>query len=587
MNYADNHDVRGRLVLKGVPASPGIAMGVAFVLDPDLAVDTTEQVTTDSIVSELSRFKSALETVRDELDQAMELARQESATAVNIVESYQLVVADPLMHESIAKRIAEGITAEAGVAREFDVHWTILYNSKDAFLRSRAQDLQFVKERIIGVLRKRTLSHATDVECIVVAPHVTPQDMLFFKATKTLGYVTEVGGINSHVCILARDMGYPAVVGIKGAAALVNSNSFLIVDGYSGIVVVDPDQDTLRVYRDKASQAEQYRQQLSHLANRDAETTDGVRVSILANVDEPDHVDAALMVGADGVGLVRTEYLLMKLGRFPSVEEQTAWYRDIAERTFPATVTIRAFDVGSDKFRQGIPHGEDNPALGLRGIRFLLFRPDLFEQQILAILRASVHRNVRVMLPMISMQEEIEKARVIFDNCKQQLREQEIDFDEKIQVGIMIETPAAAMMADSFARYADFISIGTNDLAQYALATDRTNDLVADIYDPLHPAVIKLIAMIVDAADNHGRSVSVCGELAGHALATEMLIGLGIRELSVAPRLVLELKRRVLNVSFQQCVELVSRLTLCVTTQDVHAVLSTMQIRREKDDPVS
>lgn len=579
-------DIVGRLVLKGVPASPGIAIGLAFVLDPDLAVDVLEETNPDNIASELSRFKSALDSVHTELEQAMELARKESATAVNIVESYQLVVADPIMQQNIAKRIAEGITAEAGVAREFDAHRTILYNSRDAFLRSRAQDLEFVKERIIGVLRKRTLHRASNTDSIVVAPHVTPQDMLFFKATNTLGYVTEVGGINSHVCILARDMGYPAVVGIKAAATLITANSCLIVDGYSGIVVVDPDQATYDAYTEKAGKADQYRQQLAELANRDAETTDGIRIQVLANIDEPGNVDSALMAGADGVGLVRTEYLLMQLGRYPTVEEQTAWYRDIAERAFPATVTIRAFDVGSDKFRQGIPHAEDNPALGLRGIRFLLLRPDIFEQQVEAILRASVHGNVRLMLPMISIHEEVEKAKFIIAERKQYLTNQAVEFDQNLPVGIMIETPAAAMLADSFARIADFLSIGTNDLAQYALATDRTNDLVSDIFDPMHPAVIRLIAMVVQAAHKHHRTVSVCGELAGHASATEMLIGLGIRELSVTPRLLLELKRRILHVSHEQCLHLAQRLQTCETTQEVHDALNAINAWRRKDDLV-
>lgn len=587
MVLSGSADVSGRLVLKGVPASPGIAIGRAFVLDTDLAVDAAEVVSPDSIANELSRFKQALDSVRNELDQAMELAINESPTAVNIVESYQLVVADPLMHQNIATRISEGITAEAGVAREFDTHRTILYNSKDAFLRSRAQDLEFVKERIIGVLRKRTLSHNSGVDSIVVAPHVTPQDMLFFKATQTLGYVTEVGGINSHVCILARDMGYPAVVGIKSAATLISPNSCLIVDGYSGIVVVDPDDATLQAYKEKASKAELYRLQLAELANKEAITSDGIRISLQSNVDEPDNVDAMLMAGADGVGLVRTEYLLTQLGRYPTVDEQTTWYRDIAERAYPSTVTIRAFDVGSDKFRQGIPHAEDNPALGLRGIRFLLYRPDLFANQVTAILKASVHRNIRLMLPMISMIEEINRAQAIIEQCKASLAEQDVDFDPAMPVGIMIETPAAAMMADSFASHADFMSIGTNDLAQYALATDRTNDLVADVFDPLHPAVIKMIEMVVLAAQKHGLSVSVCGELAGHASATEMLVGIGIRELSVAPRLLLELKRRIINVSYQQCVELVEKLRNCTSTQEVHTILDSVNAWRGKDDLVA
>lgn len=583
----DMEMVGGRLVLKGVPASPGIAIGLAFVLDADQPVDESERVAPDRIAHELQRFQQALESVRTELNQAMELARQESATATNIVESFQLIVADPLVQDSIAKRIAEGISAEAGVAREFDVHRTILYNSGEAFLRSRAQDLDFVKERIIAALRKRTLSHASGYDSIVVAPHVTPQDMLFFKATQTLGYVTEVGGINSHVCILAREMGYPAVVGVAQVASLVAQGDRIIVDGFSGLVVVAPDDTTLASYREKTSQVEIYKQQLGELAGAECITTDGVRVALQANIDEPANVDAAMLAGAAGVGLVRTEYLLIKLGRYPTVEEQTEWYMDVAERAFPNPVTFRAFDVGSDKFRQGIPHAEDNPALGLRGIRFLLYREDIFCDQMYGILRASVHRNVRLMLPMVSSVHEIQKARELVALCMQRLRNAEIDFDSEMPIGIMIETPATALLADSFTQHSDFVSIGTNDLAQYALATDRTNDLVADIFDPLHPAVLRLVHMIVCAATKYNKSVSVCGELAGHASATELLVGMGLTELSVTPRLLLEVKRRILNVSYSQCSSLVHRLLECETAAEVHSVLNAINAWRRKDDLVA
>jgi phosphotransferase system enzyme I (PtsI) len=411
--------------------------------------------------------------------------------------------------------------------------------------------------------------------------------MLFFKSTQTLGYVTEVGGINSHVCILARDMGYPAVIGIKGAADKIQNGDVVVVDGYAGTVVVNPDEETLERYRRKAGRAEEYRQQLGALIGQPTVTLDGMPVSLLANVDEPENVDAALMAGAEGVGLVRTEHMLMRLGRYPSVEEQTAWYRDIAERAYPKPVTIRSFDVGSDKFRQGIPHREENPALGLRGIRFLLYRPDIFEEQVCAVLRASVHRNLRLMLPMISTLEEIDAAEKVVAGCKERLTAEGVEFDRNMPLGIMIETPAAALLADTFARHADFISIGTNDLAQYALATDRTNDLVADIFDPLHPAVIRMVRMVVGAANKYGRSVSVCGEMAGHASATEMLVGLGIRELSVTPRLLLELKRRILNVSFAQCEDLVLQLDSCATTQQVYAVLNGINAWRGKDDLIA
>ena len=571
-------------MLKGIAASPGIAIGRAFVLDADQPIDDEERVAPERIAGELSRFNAALESLAAEMKNILELARRESDTVSSIVESQAMIMSDPMLAKAVATRIANGASAESAVAREFDANKAMLYNARDAVIRSRAQDFEHAKERLIAVLRNRTLSHAAGYESIVVAPTVTPQDMLYFRQTQTLGFVTEIGGLNSHACILARDMNIPAVIGIRGAADVIDKDAILIVDGYSGVVVINPDDATLEEYRSKQFRAAEYRQHLGTLIDKPTVTTDGVHVRLLANVDDPSHVDEAMMAGGEGVGLVRSEILLIQHSRYPSVDEQTAWYRDIAERAYPKPVTIRAFDVGSDKFRQGIPHHEDNPALGLRGIRFLLYRQDIFEEQVCAVLRASVHRNVRLMLPMVSMLEELEEARRIVEKCQRNLSAAGIDFDPHLPVGVMIETPAAAMMADMFAKHSDFLSIGTNDLAQYALATDRTNDLVAGIFDALHPAVIKLVRMIVEAADRHQRTVSVCGEMAGHAAATEMLIGLGIRELSVAPRLLLELKQRIINVSYMQCRELEQKLEACTTTQDVYSVLNTINEWRGKDD---
>jgi phosphoenolpyruvate-protein phosphotransferase (PTS system enzyme I) len=577
---ADTHPMR---VLKGIAASPGIAIGRAFVLDADQPVDEDVRIAPDRIANERERFLAALKTVAEELENAVELARQESSTVSSIVESYVMIASDPIMADEISAKIQEGMAAEAATARVFDAKRAMLLDAHDAYLRSRSQDFQHIKERLIAILRNRTLTHASGYDSIVVAPSVTPQDMLFFKQTQTLGYVTEIGGINSHTCILARDMGYPAVIGIRNAADIIAQDSILIVDGYSGVVVVNPDDEKLALYRDKQKIEEANRKKLGSILSLPTVTTDGVKIRILSNVDDPDQVDVAMMSGGEGIGLVRSEVLLIRLGRYPSMEEQLAWYRDIAERAYPKPVTIRAFDVGNDKFRQGIPHHEENPALGLRGIRFLLYRPDIFEEQICAVLRSSVHRNVRLMLPMVSMLEELDEARRIVKKCQERLRKDGIDFDDQLQVGVMIETPAAAMMADSFAQHADFLSIGTNDLAQYALATDRTNELVANIYDALHPAVIRMLRFTVEAADRHNKSVSVCGEMAGHAAATEMLIGLGLREFSVAPRLLLELKKRILNASAEECRRLELRLEVCTTTQEVYAVLNSLNEMHDRD----
>jgi len=565
---------QGQRTLKGIPASAGIAIGRAFVLSIDSPSLSHERVEPARIPQEVARFKSALESVAAELVHAIDLARHESTNVSTIIESFLLIVGDPIISGSIVHRIESGTPAETAVVQEFDLHQNTLYNARDSFLRDRAQDFDHVKERLVAILRNRTLSHAAARNSVVVSGSITPQDMLFFKQTRSLGFITEVGGINSHACIMARDMGIPAVIGIRNATSDIISNITIIVDGYAGVVIVDPSEETLREYTAKQAQAEEYRRKLGSLIHEPAVTTDGTTVRLFANVDTPKQVDAAVMMGADGFGLVRTEYMLVDRGRYPSHEEQTEWYCDIANRAFPKAVTFRAFDVGSDKFREGIPHHEDNPALGLRGIRFLLYRPDIFEQQVCAILKASVHRNVRFMLPMVSVIEEFEQAKALIQHCTQRLDSEGFEYDANMPVGVMIETPAAALLADAFAQVADFLSIGTNDLAQYTLATDRTNELVADIFDALHPSVLKLVRMTVDAARAYEKPVSLCGELAGHAAATELLIGLGLTELSVSTTVLLELKQRIRGVSREECMELVRRVGSCTTTPQVYAMLA-------------
>lgn len=563
-------------VLKGIPASAGIAIGTAFVFNAESPTIQAESIDGNQIDGEITRFRTAQEATTAELFRAIELARAESSTASSIIESYVLIVSDPVMTRSIIDRITHGTPAETAVTREFEIHKAVLYNASDPLLRERAQDFDHVKERIIAALRNRTLSHADASGSIVVSGSITPHDMIFFKQSRVMGYVTEIGGINSHSCILARELSIPAVIGIRNVTDEVHTGTTIIVDGYAGLLIVDPDEATKTEYIEKQRQAEEYRDRLGSLVDKPSETRDKHHIVLKANVDAPEQVDAAVMAGCEGVGLVRTEMLLVQRGRYPSEREQTEWYRDIAQRAFPLPVTFRAFDVGSDKFREGIPHHEDNPALGLRGIRFLLYRPDLFATQISAILRASSNRNIRFMLPMVSSIDELDQARVMIGECMARLLNEGVDFDSEMPLGVMIETPAAALLADSFAQRADFLSIGTNDLAQYALATDRTNELVADIFDAMHPAVVRLMKMTVLAANTAGIPVSVCGELAGHSASTELLTGLGIHELSVAPPIILELKHRIRNVSYDECVDLVQRIENCVTTNEVYNLIGSM-----------
>jgi phosphotransferase system enzyme I (PtsI) len=370
----------------------------------------------------------------------------------------------------------------------------------------------------------------------------------------------------------------PAVIGVKNASIIINGNSVLILDGFSGSVFYNPDSDLLNKYLYKIEKIEKHKAKLGELVKIESETKDNIKIHLLANVDKPEDVDNALLVGAEGIGLVRSEILVITHGRIPDEGTQEQSYSEMAQRAYPNIVTIRAFDIGSDKYSEGMPHHEENPALGYRGIRYLLAQKDIFKIQIRAVLKASKNKNIRFMLPMIINSDEVLQSKILIEECKSELIKECISFDKRMPLGIMIETPSAALTADSLAKEVDFFSIGTNDLTQYTLATDRTNDLVADKFDTFHPAVIKLIKITAKAAFKNNIPVGICGELAGHSAATSLLIGMGINELSVAPAILLELKNRVINLNYKKCVKLVNKILKLDNSTDILKVLESEKI---------
>ncbi len=531
--------------MKGIPASQGICIGKAVVLRAEAFVSSVEHIEPEEIPTEIARFYAALESSATELQHIIEIAEKEANHVAPILETYLLILTDQTASDSIKRRIQQGYySAEIAVVQEFDAQKQFFKLAKDPILRERAVELDHVKDRLLDGLRNRSITHSVAAKSIVVSPSITPTDLMMFNQAGALAFITEVGGIASHASILARSLSIPAVIGVRDAAQVIHTDDMLIIDGNAGLIICNPKPETLAKYEKRKLDEEENRRKLGKLANLKAETHDGHSIHLLANIDSLEDVEAARNSGADGIGLVRSEYLIIQRQHFPTEEEQYDWYKQIAEQMYPHPVTIRAFDVGSDKYAEGLPH-EDNPALGVRGIRFLLHRKDIFKSQIKAVLRASQHRNLRLMLPMIATTEELQESLDLIGKCKRQLRKSNTSFDEHLPVGIMIETPAAAIMAVDFAQKADFFSIGTNDLTQYTLASDRTNEFVAHIFDPFHPAVLRLMKIAIDAAKARNIPVGICGEMAGHSAATELLIGLGVTELSVTPPLLLELKKRI------------------------------------------
>lgn len=538
--------------LKGIPSSPGISFGKALIIQPESIIIPSMRIDEGEISSELDRFSHAVSEIIEEYWFVLKKVKKESNNIVSILESNLLIINDSELTGSIKNRIQKGFSVESAIIQEFDAQKKYFKRSRDSILMERAQELDHIKYRLLSALRAKCALVEYDSESIVVSKSVTPADLVNMKESGVRGFITEVGGIASHASILARSFEIPAVIGVKRAARLIPNASELILDGYSGSVSVNPSQETVKKYEQKKIEEILYREKLGEFAKVKTKTADGYRVKTLANINNPEEVKAASLYGADGVGLARTENLIMQYNRFPSENEQYEWYNEIAERAFPESVTLRAFDIGSDKHAEGLPKNEANPALGLRGVRFLLSRQDVFKTQIRAILLASKNRNVRFLLPMISNVKEALDSRKIIEQCKSELKEEKRRFDPNIPVGVMIETPAAALIAEELAECSDFFSIGSNDLTQYAIAVDRTNELVAELFDSFHPAVIRLLKATADAAKKAGIPVEICGELAGHAASTALLIGLGITQLSVSPPLLLELKKHVSRINFEE-----------------------------------
>lgn len=500
---------------------------------------------------EWQRYQVAVETLRAEWEQARRIAEAEAPGVVPILDSYLRVLDEVVVGERIREAIAAGTTAERALRQLFEPIIGRLRRSADILLQDRGTELEQVLQRLLSALQQQRVEYSRVAGAIVVATALTPSEVLLLHRAGVCGIVTAVGGITSHTTILARSLQLPAVIGLGKAVGALAEGDSVIVDGYTGVVVLHPSQETRRRYERHRDSTQWRRRILTRFASLPAQTIDGRRYRLMANIASLHDLEEALLVGAEGIGLVRTELLVVQLGRLPSEEEQLQWYRHIAERFSPRPVVFRLFDLGGDKYNDGGPP-EPNPALGMRGIRFLLARPELLRQQLRAVLRAATWHNVRLLIPMVSTESEVRAVRRELEIVRQQLRDAGELHGGEIPVGVMVETPAAALIAERLAPLADFFSIGSNDLTQYTLAVDRAYGAVAELYDPFHPAVWRLILQVVEVAHRRGIPVCFCGEITAHAQATEWLVGLGVEELSTLPAAIVALKHRIRRLSFQQ-----------------------------------
>jgi phosphotransferase system enzyme I (PtsI) len=548
--------------LHGIPVSRGISIGRAHLLTP-AALDVKHYlVPEEQVEAEVSRLRGAITEVHRALQELWNELPKEAPTELGaFIDVHVLILSDPMISEAPLDIIrTRHYNAEWALVTQIDELSAQFDEIEDEYLRERKHDIQQVAERVLKVLMGTALAvpppkpagdDQFQPQMIVVAHDISPADMLAFRDRSFVGFVTDVGGQNSHTAIVARSLDIPAAVGMSQASRLVEQDDWVIVDGDAGVVICNPSALVMDQYRARQAALLKARKRLLKLKKTPAVTKDGTPITLLANIELPEDCTPALDAGAVGIGLFRSEFLFMGRGahalRVPDEEEQFEQYRKAVLAMKGRPVTIRTLDVGADKPLDPTEHTALNPALGLRAIRYCLAEPQLFLTQLRAILRASAFGKVRILIPMLAHAFEIDQSLGMIAQAKQQLREQNVKFDDAIEVGAMIEIPAAALALPMFVKRMDFLSIGTNDLIQYTLAIDRVDYEVAHLYNPLHPAVLHLIAMTIEAGKKAGIDVAVCGEMAGDIKLTRLLLGMGLREFSMHPAQLLAVKQEILS----------------------------------------
>ena len=547
----------------GAGVSPGIARGKIHVVKDDLDDVGRYSITSGQIADEIARFEAALIQTRAQiLEMQHRIAESIGAKDAAIFDAHLLVVEDRTLIDEVLRRLESDLCNVEWIFQEVANNYAeTLSKIDDPYLRERALDVQDVTRRVVRNLQgkaPKAFSFLTEPH-ILVAHNLTPSDTAVMNREHVLGIATDLGSRTSHTAIIARSLGIPAVVGLHDVTDRLQTGQYVLVDGSNGLLIVEPKPATLAHYGEVESRRVKVAAQLRELRETKSITRDGRHVVLSANIELPGDVERVAANGAEGIGLYRTEFLYLNRPSLPSEDEQYQKYREVAERVRPEPLIIRTFDLGGDKLAPGTVDASDelNPFLGWRGIRFCLENLEIFKTQLRAILRASTVGNIKIMFPMISGVGELRRTISILNECKEELRAAEIDIGDKIEAGAMIEVPSAAISADVLAREVDFFSIGTNDLIQYALAVDRLNERIAHLYEPTHPAVLRLLKMIADAAHANNIWVGVCGEMAGDVALIPLLVGLGMDELSVAAVLVPRVKRAVQNLDVPTCSRLI------------------------------
>ena len=562
--------IHNEITFEGIAASPGISIGHAYLYTRSQIKVNSDIIADSDTEKELDEFQKAIEFSVKELNKIYTISKERIGEKKSQIFDAQLeILSDKYFLEGVIKRIiGEKRTAGYIFDDEISKLGKILLAADDDYMRERFSDINDVKNRVIRNMKREKLVSKVEENSIIIAHELTPADTILFSKRKVQGYITDVGGITSHAAIISRALRVPAVVGMKVISHAITSGELIIIDGYEGIVIQRPQPDTIEKYVTKLAEYKEYEKKLFEVIDLPSETVDGKKIELTVNIEFDEEIDFVTTYAHCGIGLYRTEHLFIEKGDFPSEKEQVEEYTHIANVTHPHSVTIRTYDIGGDKLLPS-SHKEANPFLGWRGIRICLDRVEIFKEQLRALLISSAKKNVKLMFPMISSIPEIREARKILKEVKKELTEEKIPYDKNIPIGMMIEVPSAVLLADEFAKEVDFFSIGTNDLIQYTLAVDRGNELISGLFKEFHPAILRSISKIITAAHKNDIKVSVCGEMASNPLASAVLIGLGIDELSVTPNIFPKIKQIIRTINFKEIKAFSKELLLLSTEQEI------------------
>jgi len=552
-------------VIHGIGASPGIVSGRAYLVERYKVRLPQKRIEPSRVDEEVERFLKAIEEAKNQLKEVKEsILDPEVRQHAFILDVHLMILDDQMLIQNTIDNIRKRkVNSEWALDLTLEKMDSAFKTIEDEYLRERRSDLHYVSARIFRNLMGKKHDDITKIKgkVIVVAHDLSPADTLQMQLSQVAGFITDIGGKVSHTAILARSLGIPAVVGLEVATSLINGGDLLIIDGETGEVVINPTEETSESFLERRKRIKSMEREVLKYASLPAETRDGVRIHLQANIEMVEEISSAKSHGAEGIGLYRTEILYLNRKNLPTEEEHYQTYRKLVENISPGTVTIRTLDIGGDKFLDGYQKGNEmNPAMGLRAIRFSIRETDIFKAQLRGVLRASAHGKLKILFPMISGIEEIRRAKAILEEAKKGLAKARIPFDRGVKIGAMIEIPSASVIADILAREVDFFSIGTNDLIQYALAVDRINEHVSYLYEPLHPAILRIIRSVVQSAKNAGIPTAICGEMAAVPSYVLVLMGLGLEEFSMHPIAIPKVKRALRMVRAEETKTLVERL---------------------------